>query len=240
MNDSAATQNDPLRKDDPLGKRVVGPPAQWPGPAVLAGRFGRVELLDPTRHAGDLCAAMLGGDDLFLYTPYGPFADAIALTDWLQEIALRSERVAYAIVDTRNRALGIAALMNMQPAHRSVEVGQIILGTPLQRTPLATEAQYLLARYAFETLGYRRYEWKCNVRNSASRRAALRFGFTFEGIFRNHQIVKGHSRDTAWYSMLDTEWPARRRSFERWLAPENFNAGELQKVSLSELNRRST
>jgi RimJ/RimL family protein N-acetyltransferase len=225
--------------DDPLGSRVEGPPAQWPGPVALEGRFGRVELLDPGRHAGALCASMLTGEDLWLYTPYGPFHDALGLTDWLQEIATRSDRVVYAVVDRRDRAIGVAALMNMQPAHRSVEVGQIILSPALQQTPLATEMQYLLASYAFETLGYRRYEWKCNARNAASRRAALRLGFSFEGIFRNHQIVKGHSRDTAWYSMLDGEWPARKQSLQRWLAAENFDAEGRQRLRLSELNRRS-
>jgi RimJ/RimL family protein N-acetyltransferase len=107
----------------------------------------------------------------------------------------------------------------------------------LPRTPLATEAQYLLARYIFETLGYRRYEWKCNKLNSPSYRAALRFGFTFEGIFRQHMIWKGRSRDTAWFSMLDSEWPARKAAFERWLAPENFDASGHQRTSLSVLNR---
>src|SRR5207249_2950540 len=114
--------------------------------------------------------------------------------------------------------IGIATLMEIRPAMRVIEMGSIVYSPLLQRTPLATEAQYLLARYAFETLGYRRYEWKCNALNAPSRRAALRLGFTFEGIFRQHQIVKGRNRDTAWYSMLDGEWPVRKRAFERWLA----------------------
>jgi RimJ/RimL family protein N-acetyltransferase len=224
--------------DDPLGPVVDGPPAQWPGPVTLRGRFGQVELLDPTRHAGELCAGLLTDRDLWLYTPYGPFRDALGVSDWLQDCATRPDRVVYAILDARGRARGVAALMTIQPAHRSIEVGQIILSPALQQTALATEAQYLLARYAFETLGYRRYEWKCNARNAASRQAALRLGFSFEGIFRNHQIVKGHSRDTAWYSMLDAEWPVRKQSFERWLAPANFDADGRQRVRLSELNRR--
>ena len=119
---------------------------------------------------------------------------------------------------------------------RVIEVGHIVYSPALQRTPLATEAQYLLARYAFETLGYRRYEWKCDALNAASRRAALRYGFTFEGIFRQHMIAKGRNRDTAWFSMLDSEWPARKAAFERWLAPENFAADGRQIVSLSALN----
>jgi RimJ/RimL family protein N-acetyltransferase len=124
--------------------------------------------------------------------------------------------------------------MTIRPDMRVVEVGNILLGPSLQRTRLATEAQYLLARYAFETLGYRRYEWKCDALNAASRRAALRFGFSFEGIFRDHMIVKGRSRDTAWFAMLAAEWPARRAAFECWLAPDNFNADGLQKAKLGE------
>ena len=114
--------------------------------------------------------------------------------------------------------------MEIRPAMRVVEVGHIVYSPALQRTPLATEAQFLLMRYAFETLGYRRYEWKCNALNAPSRRAALRFGFKFEGLFRQHMIAKGRNRDTAWFSILDSEWPARKAAFERWLAPENFDS----------------
>jgi RimJ/RimL family protein N-acetyltransferase len=126
--------------------------------------------------------------------------------------------------------------MEIRPAMRVIEVGNIVYSPALQRTPLATEAQYLLARYVFETLGNRRYEWKCNALNAPSRRAAERFGFTFEGLFRQHQIVKGRNRDTAWFSMLDTEWPTRKAAYERWLAPDNFDAAGRQKLSLAALN----
>jgi RimJ/RimL family protein N-acetyltransferase len=117
---------------------------------------------------------------------------------------------------------------------RVVEVGHIVYSPALQQTPLGTEAQYLLARHAFETLGYRRYEWKCNALNAPSRRAALRYGFQFEGILRQHMIVKGRTRDTAYFSMLDSEWPARKAAFERWLAPENFDRDGRQKTKLGE------
>ena len=127
--------------------------------------------------------------------------------------------------------------MEIRPAMRVIEVGNIVYAPALQRTPLATEVQHLLARYVFETLGNRRYEWKCNALNAPSRRAAARFGFTFEGLFRQHQIVKGRNRDTAWFSMLDSEWPARKAAFERWLSPENFDGAGRQKVSLASLNR---
>ena len=149
-------------------------------------------------------------------------------------MCIRDSPYSYAVVNA-GRAVGIATLMEIRPAMRAIEVGHIVYSPALQRTALATEAQYLLARYAFETLGYRRYEWKCNALNAASRRAALRFGFTFEGILRQHMIAKGRNRDTAWYSMLDSEWPARKAAFERWLAPDNFDADGHQKTPLSAL-----
>jgi RimJ/RimL family protein N-acetyltransferase len=126
--------------------------------------------------------------------------------------------------------------LRIEPAHRSIEVGWILYAPALQRTVGATEAMYLLAKHAFEDLGYRRYEWKCDALNAPSRRAALRLGFTFEGIFRQHMIVKGRNRDSAWFSLLDTEWPARRDAFERWLDPANFDAQGRQRVALSTLN----
>ena len=129
--------------------------------------------------------------------------------------------------------------MRIDPANRVIEVGNILYTPALQRTPGATEAQYLLARYIFDELGYRRYEWKCNDLNAPSRRAALRFGFTYEGTFRQHLIVKGRNRDTAWYSMLDGEWPSRRAAFETWLAPDNFDAQGVQKTSLADLMKET-
>jgi RimJ/RimL family protein N-acetyltransferase len=129
--------------------------------------------------------------------------------------------------------------MSIRPDMRAVEVGHILLSPLLQRTPLATEAQYLLARYTFESLRYRRYEWKCDALNAASRQAALRFGFSFEGVFRDHMIVKGRSRDTAWFAMLESEWPARKAAFEQWLAPENFSADGTQRRKLRELHSLS-
>jgi RimJ/RimL family protein N-acetyltransferase len=136
------------------------------------------------------------------------------------------------VIDNNNRAVGIVTLMEIRPAMRVIEIGHILYGSPLQRKPLGTEVQYLAARYAFDTLGYRRYEWKCNALNAPSRRAAQRFGFTYEGTFRQHMIVKGRSRDTAWFSMLDSEWPSRRAAFERWLSADNFDADGHQRVSL--------
>jgi RimJ/RimL family protein N-acetyltransferase len=220
----------------PLGPEVATAPAQRPGPVVLQGRFGLVEKLDPSRHGGGLWEAVKDRERIFTYLPYGPFADRAAFDAWLAERSRLEDPFAYAIVDPAGRAVGTATLMEARPAMRVIEVGSIVYGTLLQRTPLATEAQYLLARYVFDTLGYRRYEWKCNALNAPSRRAAARFGFTFEGVFRSHMIVKGRSRDTAWFSLLDTEWPARRQAFERWLSAENFDSQGRQKESLAALN----
>jgi RimJ/RimL family protein N-acetyltransferase len=165
----------------------------------------------------------------------GPFADGAAFAEW---IALRIKSdisCSYAIVDPAGTPLGVAALMEIRPAARVCEVGSILYVPALQRTRLGTEAQYLLARHAFETLGYRRYEWKCNALNAPSRAAALRYGFKFEGILRAHMIIRGRNRDTAYFSMLDSEWPACKAAFEQWLAPENFDAGGKQKRTLVSL-----
>jgi RimJ/RimL family protein N-acetyltransferase len=220
----------------PVGAPVDDRPAERPGPVTLAGRYGRVEKLAP-KHAGALWEAVKGHDAIWTYmSQYGPFADAAEFSAWVDTRIALEDPYSYAIVDPQDRALGIATLMEIRPAMRVVEVGHIVYSPALQRTPLATEAQYLLARYAFETLRYRRYEWKCHSHNAASRRAALRYGFSFEGILRQQMIAKGRNRDTAMFSMLDGEWPARKANFERWLAPDNFAADGRQIVSLSALN----
>ena len=220
----------------PVGLAVDATPAERPGPVTLQGRYGRVERLD-ARHAATLWEAVKGHDALWTYMPsYGPFADAKAFSAWVAARAALDDPCSYAIVAADGGALGVFALMTIRPEHRVIEVGHVVYAPALQRTPLATEAQYLLVRYVFETLRYRRYEWKCDALNAASRRAALRFGFTFEGVFRQHMIAKGRNRDSAWFAMLDGEWPARKANFERWLAPENFAADGKQIVSLSALN----
>lgn len=195
--------------------------------------------LDPMAHAQALYAGSHGEgkDRLWLYLLEGPFPDGAAFASSLKQKAVSEDPLFFAIVDNAsNRALGYAAYLRIEPAHKVIEVGHILYATGLQRTIGATEAMYLMARHVFGDLGYRRYEWKCNALNAASRRAALRLGFTFEGIFRQHMIVKGRNRDTAWFSMLDSEWPARKAAFERWLHPSNFDAKGRQKLSLSALN----
>jgi RimJ/RimL family protein N-acetyltransferase len=196
----------------------------------------RLEPLDPERHTGDLLAAAAGDPRLWHYLPYGPFADAEELRGWLAERATSTDPLFLAVVDTATgRASGVVSYLRIEPGDGCIEIGHIWFGAPLQRTPAATEAIYLLARHAFDDLGNRRLEWKCDAANARSRRAAERFGFTFEGVFRQHMIVKGRNRDTAWFSLLDGEWPAARAAFEAWLAPENFDADGRQRRPLAAL-----
>jgi RimJ/RimL family protein N-acetyltransferase len=222
--------------------RTVGPPvdttpARLPEPVTLSGRFGSVARLDAERDAAGLWRAFHGHDEIWTYiSRYGPFADEPTFSAWLAERAKLGDPYSYTVRDADGRALGLVTLLEIRPAMRVIEVGFIVYSPALQRTPLATETQYLLARYVFETRGYRRYEWKCDSLNASSRRAASRYGFVFEGIFRQHMITKGRSRDTAYFSMLDIEWPARRLAFERWLSPDNFDGEGRQKLSLAALN----
>jgi RimJ/RimL family protein N-acetyltransferase len=219
----------------PVGAPVDDRPSPPPGPVMLQGRFGRVERLN-SGHAAALWPAVKGHDTIWTYmSRYGPFANAAEFQAWVDSRIPLADPYSYAIVDKDGRALGIFALMEIRSAMRVIEVGHVVYSPGMQRTPLATEAQYLLARYAFETLGTRRYEWKCHSDNAASRRAALRFGFKYEGILRQQMIAKGRNRDTAMFSMLDSEWPARKANFERWLSPDNFADGK-QKLRLSALN----
>jgi len=220
----------------PVGLRVDTTPAQSPGPMTLKGRYGHLEKLMP-EHAPDLWTVFAGHDHLWTYiSTDGPFANSREFSAFIEKRAASADPYAYAIVDTAGRAVGYFTLLRIEPRMRVIEVGHVLYSPALQRTPLGTEAQYLLARYAFESLGYRRYEWKCNALNAASWRAALRYGFTYEGTFRQHIIAKGRNRDNAWFSMLDSEWPLRKRNFERWLSPENFDSEGRQRVSLAALN----
>jgi RimJ/RimL family protein N-acetyltransferase len=219
----------------PVGLPVDETPAQPPGPVTLEGRYGRIEKLAP-HHEAALWKTVQGHDQTWTYMSYGPFSDVTSFSLWFAGRPNLDDPYSYAVVDRSGQAVGIATLMEIRPAMRVIEVGHIVYSPAVQRTPLGTEAQYLLAHYVFETLGYRRYEWKCNALNTPSRRAALRYGFVFEGILRQQMIAKGRNRDTAYFSMLDSEWPARKAAFERWLAPENFDGEGRQRVSLGALN----
>jgi RimJ/RimL family protein N-acetyltransferase len=213
-------------------------PAPGPERIALEGTAVCVVPLDPVAH-GDALFEGAGGlkaAALWQYLFNGPFADRQTFDEWLREKAASTDPLFYAILDKgRGTAAGVASLMRIDRSHRVIEVGNILYTPALQRTRGATEAMYLLARYVFDALGYRRYEWKCNAENAPSRAAALRLGFTFEGIFRQHMIVKGRNRDTAWFSMLDREWPERRARFERWLDPANFDESGRQKAALGPL-----
>jgi RimJ/RimL family protein N-acetyltransferase len=225
----------------PVGLPVANPAAgPRPGPVTLQGRYGRVERL-AQHHDEDLWEAVQGHDALWTYmSSYGPFPDFPTFSKWVGSRPPLEDPYSYAIVEPSGRAVGISTLMEIKPAMRSIEVGHIVYTPRLQRTRLATEAQYLLAKYVFEALGYRRYEWKCNALNAPSWRAALRYGFVYEGILRQAMIAKGRNRDTAYFSMLDSEWPVRKAAFEQWLAPENFDAGGKQKTSLTSSNGQAT
>jgi RimJ/RimL family protein N-acetyltransferase len=209
---------------------------------ALDGALVRLEVLDPERHAESLFTSSHGegAEKLWRHLPYGPFGGQDEFTAWLQQRAASADPLFYAVVDLESMsALGIASFLRIEPAHGVIEIGHIWFAPALQRTRQATEAIYLLAKHAFDDLGYRRLEWKCDSLNEPSRRAADRFGFTYEGVFRQHMIVKGRNRDTAWFSMTDGEWPLRRAAFETWLAPENFDEKGRQRRSLAAI-RAST
>jgi len=233
---------------DPLSNLPIGPPvsegaAGRPERTTIAGRFVRLEPLDPELHGPSLWHEThgTGAAARWQYLFDAPFQDEASFHDFLTRKAASTDPMFYAIVDqSSGHALGFQTLMRIDPSHRCIEVGNILYGKSLQRTPGATEAQYLLMRYVFEELRYRRYEWKCNALNAPSRRAALRYGFSFEGIFRKHMIVRGRSRDTAWYSLVDDEWPGAKTAFEAWLAPTNFDAAGVQRQSLAALRVAAT
>jgi len=234
-----ATSNVP----QPIGSLVDAHHARRPERITLEGRWITLAPLDAEKHAEALFEGSNGDevrDRVWTYLFIGPFKK---LADFAADIELKSRSVDphfFAVVENASgRAIGYQALMRIDPTHRVIEVGNIMYTPAMQRTPGATDAQYLSARYVFDMLGNRRCEWKCNNLNAPSKRAAERFGFTFEGIFRQHMIVKGRNRDTAWFSMLDSEWPARKSAYERWLAPDNFDADGCQKQRLSELMPRS-
>ena len=210
----------------PVGSKVEGGPAQRPARTHLRGRYVTVRPLQPDADAQSLYDGTHGPqqNDFWLYMSEGPFAGVQAFRDYLSKRAKSDDPLSFSIVDAKTDvALGHASFMRIVPEHRVIEVGNIFLTRSLSRTRGATEAMYLMARHIFEDLGYRRYEWKCNALNLPSRKAALRLGFSFEGIFPQHMIQKGHSRDTAWFSMLDNEWPLYKAAYEQWLAPANFD-----------------
>lgn len=222
-----------------LGQPVSPPVPDWktparPDPMTLSGRTCRLEPLG-AEHAADLFYAFSedGEGALWTYMPNGPFDDLAGYRVWLDDAAAQSDPLQFAIL-VDDRPVGTASFLRIDPAAGSIEVGYITYSPRLQRTPAATETMYLMMKWAFDA-GYRRYEWKCNALNEPSRRAAHRLGFTYEGTFRQALVVKGRNRDSAWFSITNTEWPSVRDAFERWLDPANFDADGIQKTALSAL-----
>jgi len=208
-------------------------PVPLPPRSPVYGRTVMLEPLDAELHAADLWGAVDGHDEIWQYLFDGPYASEAEFTRDIAEKQSATDRIFYAIISGEiGAAAGYASFMRIDPAHGVIEVGNILLSPALQRTTAATEAMYLMARHVFE-LGYRRYEWKCNAENLPSRRAAERLGFTFEGVFRQHMVIKGRNRDTAWFSMLDREWPARKAAFEAWLDRANFTPDGIQRHPLA-------
>jgi RimJ/RimL family protein N-acetyltransferase len=231
------------RHHNELGQPIGPPLPGWsarprPPRTPIEGRFCRVEPLDPERHAAELFAA--NGEDAegrnWTYLPYGPFASFAPFLAWVETASRTADPLRHAIIELGSgEAVGVASLMRIDATAGVIEVGGITYSPRLQRRPAATEAMYLLMRRVFDELGYRRYEWKCDALNAPSRAAALRLGFRYEGLFRQATVYKGRSRDTAWFSILDSEWPALRTAFERWLDPANFDAAGRQHARLAKL-----
>jgi len=215
--------------------------SKWAGVArpsrtILDGRYTLLEPLDPVRHGDALLASALeaGAEERFRYLFEAPPRDKAEMSAWLAKAAASDDPLFFAVIDKASgTAQGRQALMRIEPAHGVIEIGSILWGPAIARTRVATEAFYLFAQHVFDDLGYRRLEWKCNSLNAPSRRAALRFGFSFEGIFRQHMVVKGQNRDTAWFAMLDQDWPGLKARFDAWLHPDNFDADGMQKRRLN-------
>ena len=231
-----------------LGQPVGDPVPNWvhrpyPATSMLTGDYCRLERLDTDRHSDELFAADQADvhGETWTYLAYGPFADLPAYRRWVLAAAEASDPFFYAVIDTdpraeattAGRAVGVLSLLRIQPEAGSIEVGHVHYSPLLQHRRGATETQYLLMRYAFNDLGYRRYEWKCDALNAPSRAAAVRLGFRYEGTFRQALVIKGRNRDTAWYSIIDDEWPLVDRALRSWLAPNNFDDRGRQKSSLS-------
>jgi RimJ/RimL family protein N-acetyltransferase len=226
-----------------LGQPIGPPLPDWtprprPPHTPMEGRLVRLEPLDTEQHGKALHEAYAQDAEgrNWTYLPYGPFPSAEAWAAAMQAVQRLTDATFYAIaLAGSGRPVGVAAYLRIEPGMGVIEVGHLSYAPALQRSPAATEAMYLMMRRVFDELGYRRYEWKCDHLNAASRRAALRLGFTFEGIFRQMMVIKGRSRDSAWFSILDSEWPSLRTAFERWLAPSNFDAQGAQRARLEDL-----
>ncbi|WP_284177739.1 GNAT family protein [Rhabdaerophilum sp. SD176] len=214
-------------------------PRPLPERRVLEGRYCRLEPLDAARHGDQLFAASMapGAEERHRYLFEAPMERA-PFQVWLEGRAASQDPLFFVVIDkATGRVEGRQTLMRIDPAHGVIEIGSILWGPAMARSRIATEALFLFAAYAFDELGYRRFEWKCNDRNEPSKRAALRFGFAYEGLFRQHMVAKGENRDTAWFSMIDPEWPALRAGYEAWLDPGNFDSNGQQRARLESFFR---
>lgn len=224
--------------DQPVGHLVPGWTARTrPTARSTTGRWCRLDPLDPATHADDLYRANQADEQgrMWTYLTYGPFDSLTSYRGWLEGVAAREDPMFFAIIDGQGRAVGLAAFMRIDPSAGVIEIGHLAFSPAIQSTTAATEAIALMLRTVFDELGYRRLEWKCDSLNDASRRAAQRFGFVYEGTFRQAVVVKGRNRDTAWFSITDAEWPRLAAAYERWLAPDNFDTEGRQRLALSKL-----
>ena len=225
----------------PVGPRVANPaPAKRPERVVLDGRYCRLEPLDPSRHGAELFKASTAADAeaRFLYLFEDPPTSQSEFQAWLEKSAASADPLFFAVIDkATGRCEGRQTFMRIDPAHQAIEIGSIYWGPAIARSRVTTEANYLFAKYAFDELGYRRYEWKCNALNAPSRASALRLGFSYEGLFRRAVIIKGRTRDTTWYAMISEEWPRLKKAYDAWLDPANFDAHGVQRQSLSSLTK---
>ncbi len=223
----------------PIGEPVSNwRPVSLPPRSIMEGRFCHLEPIDIDRHGCDLFEAFRADGDHrnWTYLPYGPFEKEVDFQAWMSRICLGDDPLFHAIMDAESdRAVGVASYLRIEPGVGVIETGHLHYSPHLQRRPAATEAMFLMMRRVFSELGYRRYEWKCDALNAPSRKAAERLGFRFEGVFRQATVYKGRNRDTAWYSILDKEWPLLAQAFSAWLDPVNFDGQGRQKASLAAL-----
>lgn len=213
-------------------------PRPRPAKKIIEGRYVRLEPLNANQHAADLHLASTPSDaqERFRWLFEFPPQSLAETHQWIEQCAVNEDVLFFAVIDQQTqRTLGRQAFMRIEPGFGCLEIGHIYWGPAMAKTRLATEAQFLFMQHAFKDLRYRRYEWKCNALNTPSRAAALRFGFSFEGVFRQHMIVKNQNRDTAWYSIIDSEWPRLAKAYHAWLDPSNFDEQQRQRVRLSEL-----
>ena len=228
------------RFDQAIGDEVIGwQEKQLPSCELLSGRFCRLERLSPKRHAQDLFATLCDRqlDDNWTYLPYGPFSAYDPFYQWLNTSALLSDPLFFSVIDeTTNQAVGLVSYLRVDPKVGVAEVGHIHFSSIIQRTAIASESMYLMMQYVFDELGYRRYEWKCDSLNAPSKKAALRLGFEYEGVFKQATIYKNRNRDTAWYAIIDKHWPVIKQAFQLWLDADNFDDEGRQKSQLT-INR---